>query len=226
MKRLLIILLAVLIVPVVVMAIEDVANTKHNLGTTNVDAPNDAGMLATNRDEVCLFCHTPHYANPARPLWNHVLSVATYSQYDSTVSDTMDMQVDSLDGGTECSNLCLSCHDGTVAVGVLVRTCCDGIDPDNNLAAGKMSALSGSAFLGTDLTNDHPVNVRYNTALDAAFQPIATVEGVLPAGGLTLYGANETVQCCTCHNPHEDTLDCFLKKDNAGSALCITCHIK
>ena len=50
---------------------------------------------------------------------------------------------------------------------------------------------------------------------------------------IQLYGTNlmVTVECASCHKPHEDSLessnspnDPYLRFDNARSALCLTCH--
>lgn len=83
--------------------------------------------------------------------------------------------------------------------------------------------MTGGALFGTDLSNDHPIAVTYNTALDPAFNAILNGKvGVLP-----LYGAGKNqVECGTCHNVHNNTIDPFLRATNTGSALCLTCHIK
>jgi len=38
--------------------------------------------------------------------------------------------------------------------------------------------------------------------------------------------ANATVECASCHNPHDNSLGNFLRRANAGSASCLSCHIK
>lgn len=87
---------------------EDVTRTKHNL---SVSGPGP--IRATTEKEICVFCHTPHNANPKVPLWNHAPSAAgNYTPYESL---TLDAAVGQPDGA---SKLCLGCHDGTVAVGL------------------------------------------------------------------------------------------------------------
>jgi len=67
--------------------------------------------------EVCVFCHTPHAQTNQYPLWNHTTpAVANYSMYTST---TFNMGPVSAIGAT--SLLCMSCHDGTVAMNVLLN---------------------------------------------------------------------------------------------------------
>lgn len=41
---------------------------------------------------------------------------------------------------------------------------------------------------------------------------------------LKLY--NGRIECSTCHNPHDNATASFLRKTNAGSAVCYTCHNK
>ena len=38
--------------------------------------------------------------------------------------------------------------------------------------------------------------------------------------------ATATVECASCHNPHNNSLGNFLRKANTGSAICLSCHIK
>ena len=80
---------------------------KHNLSVTG-----PGPVKATAETEICIFCHTPHNANPAVPLWNH--SMAAGVNYQTYTSSTMAAQVGLPTGSTK---LCLSCHDGTVAIG-------------------------------------------------------------------------------------------------------------
>ncbi|MCP4665925.1 MAG: cytochrome C, partial [Deltaproteobacteria bacterium] len=71
--------------------------------------------MAAHNGQICLPCHTPHNADTSvtdGPLWNHqVTTVATYTLYTSSTFEATDSGQP--DGR---SKLCLSCHDGTVAV--------------------------------------------------------------------------------------------------------------
>ena len=60
----------------------------------------------------CLYCHVPHSASNVG-LWNQTFSTATYTTYTSTTLSNRDNS--QLPLGAD-SNMCLSCHDGTVAV--------------------------------------------------------------------------------------------------------------
>ena len=77
-------------------------SSKHNL---SVSGPGP--VRALSETQVCVFCHTPHNANPTAPLWNRQLSGQTYSPY---ASGSLQATVGQPNG---YSRLCLSCHDGT-----------------------------------------------------------------------------------------------------------------
>jgi len=206
------------------MAQDDVSITKHNLtlNTNNVYA-------TTGTDEVCAFCHTPHAASTtARPLWNREDSVASYTMYNSTFSATIDMTVAASPQGVSLA--CLSCHDGTVALDAFQNAPGSGGGGAGSEGytfvgadAGNLFPAASFAMLDTDLTDDHPISITYDTAADTAFNPAAAGK----VGTLPLYGASaDQVECGSCHNPHDDTNGVFLRASNAGSALCTTCHIK
>jgi predicted CXXCH cytochrome family protein len=152
-------------------ALAGIANTKHNLGTP-------AGTGAVNSfsgtDEICVFCHTPHgadvSANP--PLWNRVLpDPASFSTYDTLGTTTLDGEV--LPVGS-VSIACLSCHDGTQAMNVMINAPGSGnFNPAGFTLAGTWTGPAATATtvgsldygtivnLGSDLTNDHPIGVEY-----------------------------------------------------------------
>ncbi|HJV92252.1 MAG TPA: hypothetical protein VJ572_02200, partial [Azonexus sp.] len=118
--------------PVQAARVSDIRGTKHNLsaaadGSGYVSPNAGAGTVptrnikATSETQICVFCHTPHGANTgATPLWNRKVAGSGYTQsyvlYDSNTLDAKQVQ-GSLDQPGGSSKLCLSCHDGTVAVG-------------------------------------------------------------------------------------------------------------
>jgi len=164
--------------------------------------------------EICVVCHTPHNANTTvtgAPLWNHEVTTATFTLYTSS---TLNATVGQPDGN---SKLCLSCHDGTVA-----------LDNFGGETAGSYF-ITGDALIGTDLSNDHPISFTYNDALATAdgglFPPSSTNSGL---GGTIdadmLFDGK--LQCASCHDVHNAGFDNFLVMSNAASALCLTCHDK
>ena len=252
-------------------AFAGIQGSKHDLGV-GVDEANG---------EVCVFCHTPHGADTgaAAPLWNKTLPTSTYQRYSSLGTATLD--------GTEVtvgsvSLACLSCHDGSQAMDVVINKPGSG---GYNAAGSEISTtlvtnMSGAPvpMLGTDLRDDHPISIDYaggacrgttsdcdpataasgdadflpaqfasiNTnpqwwvdvptyATDAAGTVIETgTANVREKTDMILYtrdfGGTDgpSVECASCHDPHEDTARpvSFLRIANAGSGVCLACHIK
>lgn len=87
-----------------------IRDTKHNL---SVSGP---GVVRTTSDSrVCIFCHTPHKARRDIPyLWNRSDTTVNYIPYQSSTLHATVGQP------TGTSKLCLSCHDGTIAIGAVV----------------------------------------------------------------------------------------------------------
>ena len=176
-----------------------------------------AGWNATG--EMCIVCHTPHNADitvAEAPLWNHEVTVATYTLYSSPTLDATDMGQPAAN-----SKLCLSCHDGTVA-----------LENFGGTTTGTNFLVDGdAAFIGTDLSDDHPISFTYDAALAGTdvglWDPTTKTTG---AGGGTITNDwlfNNQLQCASCHDVHNAANVSFLLvKDNAASALCLTCHNK
>jgi predicted CXXCH cytochrome family protein len=161
--------------------------------------------------EVCLFCHAPHNKGRGETaLWNHTLSQATYTPYSSSTTRA------TIGQPTGASKLCLSCHDGTVALG-MVSSHATPIAMQN----GVRTMPSGRNNLGRDLSDDHPVSFTYDSAL-------ATADGQLkdPATltAKVRLDHNKQVQCTSCHNAHDNQYGKFLVQNNYASALCLNCH--
>ncbi|MCR4336979.1 MAG: cytochrome c3 family protein [Candidatus Omnitrophica bacterium] len=165
--------------------------------------------------EVCVVCHTPHRAevNAQVPLWNHQTTLATFSLYQSP---TLNATVSQPDGA---SKACLSCHDGTVALDAFGGAI-------NNIGQGQGEHIIGSDLIGIDLANDHPISFVYDAALATADRELATPQSASTVDGVVPLFASK-VQCSTCHDVHNTANQTkLLVKSNAGSALCLTCHVK
>lgn len=232
---------ALLVLPATAQRVADVRGTKHNL---SVDGPGSVKAAVGGTTEVCVFCHTPHGATaqdlggaPLRgPLWNRrVPAGATYTPYTSNSLDAAAI-LDGLDaqpGGS--SKLCLSCHDGTLAIGNVnvlngsanVSLAMSGTGPGGTMPAGEGTTSGFTRYLGTDLRNDHPISLTFDAALaqrdgelrvlDAAQRHppgSGSVIGVRTSGFKPLLPLEPTgaggagqVQCATCHDPHLRELD-------------------
>lgn len=182
-------------------AVAAIANTKHNL------TPSGPGTFKTpEKTGLCVFCHTPHNANPQRALWNRAMSAATYTLYTSSTLKAVPTQP------SGSSRMCLSCHDGTLAMGTLLRPV-GGVQPTLGL-------LTGTALIGTNLSDDHPVSFLYDSAL-------ATARGELvdPLGAPKELHRDPDgqLQCASCHDAHVERAK-FMRMDPIKGALCSTCH--
>lgn len=178
-----------------------------------------AGITGTKHDlsatfgggQICNACHAPHNTTSTSLLWNHTASTATYTLYSSSSLNASVAQPGSV------SKLCLSCHDGTVAV-----------DSFGGATGATGAMISGSALVGTDLSNDHPIGFAYTAALataDGGLTSPASLSSV--AANVPLYGGTGQMECATCHDVHNTAgIAKLLRKTNASSALCTTCHIK
>lgn len=159
-----------------------IANTRHNLGSSG------NWNTASNTTEICVFCHTPHGANTTAnaPLWNRNVGTAgTYTTYGSLGSASLDTKQAPIGS---VSLACLSCHDGTQAVNVVINTpgsnttgnILDGTNDPRNIASGSMKEFEAMSevhngagpgtemiYLSTDLRNDHPISIQYAGALQS-----------------------------------------------------------
>jgi hypothetical protein len=155
-----------------------VKGSLHDLSTTGragataiaLEALPNGNAAGPNATEVCAFCHTPHGAGVLdAPLWNKVAATASFTMYDSVTMDAA--QGPSTVGSASAA--CLSCHDGTGAVDVVINAPgTDGYD-----AAGASLYITGTAVTvddfgnaaaalgGADLTNDHPIGIAYGGGL-------------------------------------------------------------
>jgi predicted CXXCH cytochrome family protein len=192
-----------------------VVGTRHDLSVSGTGS-----SRASTETQPCVFCHTPHNANPARQLWNHTASAASYTTYGSS-----SFQSGSSGGtfntfpGTSApqpngsSKLCLSCHDGTIAINATIN--------NGTIAMAGGTFVPATASLGTDLSNDHPVSFARSGANTQVIDPP-------PSDAVHLETGTRLVQCVSCHDPHTEradgTVGKFLVKSNQGSAVCVTCH--
>jgi predicted CXXCH cytochrome family protein len=125
-----------------------------------------AQATTTATDQVCVFCHTPHGADTTAPvpLWNKVLDPAQgrFTRYSTLATPSFD----SLEAPIGSVSLaCLSCHDGTQAMDVVLnQPGSDGYNPAGaEIDPVAIDAMGGTPVptLGEDLSNDHPVSMQY-----------------------------------------------------------------
>jgi predicted CXXCH cytochrome family protein len=185
---------------------QSIVNTVHNL---SVSGPGT--IKATTESEVCIFCHTAHNSSPKSPLWNRTDPGLNYILYDNTVSSSFQAVAGQPDGS---SVLCLSCHDGTIALGKTVSR-----KEEISFSGGITTMPLNKNNLRTDLSDDHPISFIYDPALAGKDGQLKSIPS-FP----TKLDKNSKVQCTSCHNPHKNDFKNFLSSSNKSSALCITCH--
>ncbi len=100
------------------LASAGIFNTKHNLGSTGINAASNF----SGTSEICVFCHTPHGADAsaAVPIWNRNLAPVEggFATYDQMGTTTLDAQIEPVGS---VSIACLSCHDGTQAMDNIIN---------------------------------------------------------------------------------------------------------
>ncbi len=218
-RKSIICLVSVLAVATVAWA--GVKDTKHNFASAT-SSPN---AYFSGTTQPCVFCHTAHNAGSEAPLWNHENTAPPL--YDVYGSNSIDMTIQQPHQG---SLICLSCHDGTIAINSLSNL--PGPSGAGNYGFPAGAALDGlgrltatsSAFIGTDLSNDHPVGIIYDATKDPTGFVNKTGSSLSYPDKLLQDGIY--VECSSCHNPHDDTYTNFLIESNTGSALCQRCHTK
>ena len=194
-------------------------------------------------NQVCVYCHTPHGGKTEAPLWNrNVNSPGNYILYNSATMDNSPSTVSGI------SLACLSCHDGTIAVDSLINAPGSGLNwtganstyhrkmstnYTDNLSCSKCHAFEAGygdsdhrvAYLGTDLSNDHPISMNYPPTSDfkTPDDPNKGWGGSSPSD-IKLYAGK--VECASCHNVHDPAVVPFLRISNSSSQLCMRCHVK
>jgi hypothetical protein len=197
-----------------------VLNTVHNLS-----ASGPGEVRALEEDEVCKFCHIPHSSVVPEQLWARRLSDARYQVPEIRPGGSARISAPQPDGS---SRLCLSCHDGTVALGDI------GGRPRRIAMMGGDHLSSGrKGYIGTDLSGSHPISFVVpdqdpdvtGESGDMALRPLSAIR----ADPDVPIDTNGKMQCTTCHDPHTDR---YYQKDvvprfwvkPSVQEVCLTCH--
>ncbi len=182
-----------------------IVNSKHNLS-----ASGPGTIKSTDESEICKFCHISHGAAKGRGL-NARPDPRGHTPYASST-----MRANASSEATGASRVCLSCHDGTIALGQIRRGKQIRMA---NAGPNEMMPL-GSSNLGTDLSDHHPFS----------FRPLSSAKLRSPTPDDSVKLDHQgMIQCTSCHDPHREDADPvekkFLVKGNRGSALCLSCHV-
>lgn len=221
-------------------------NNRHNLSSNATHGGRRAlSPLAGGTDQICIFCHVPHSAAPQSTLWSRPdPNTATFPLYaqplaiKGNVPGFNDPTAPSRSQYTNtdpmvtypsgASRLCLSCHDGITAIGIL----------RNNET---IAMVGGSDFVPAtaviDLSTSHPISFVYNAAVLAdvlAARGIGTYQLPSPVDAVdTPLDGMSRMQCTTCHDPHDDAaefagLPPFWRQTSGADPyndVCNACHI-
>lgn len=204
-------------------------------GTLSVKAGLKKNVITTVHDiggKGCESCHAPHNGSVTTGLtdqstgqillWDRKFT--TFATFGTYTSPTMDLTPTEIGGAPVLGSpdpriyslLCMSCHDGVTTPSAIDWT---------KLAQQEFAIGDNNASTSYGLTNDHPVNMTYDPTKDTqkGLDTLANAQ----AAGLMFWGASNTVQCATCHDPHDpgpDGAD-FLRVTMTGSGLCLKCHL-
>lgn len=233
-------LLALIILTTLPAVAGTLVGSKHDLTGLNMRARVDAmnGLAFNDYRDPCIYCHIPDSVKaktaPGKQQidgWNRFLPMGEIETYDSvTFNGEVRLGSESL--------LCLSCHDGTMAVDMVVSkpagwtTSMDapmhmrldrggGLDKCTQCHDGTTAHRMDTVIIGRSLMDDHPVGVKYPglTINEEFFKP--SQEGKF-RNGVRLF--NDQVECASCHDVHNPDVKPFLRVE--ASELCLTCHNK
>jgi predicted CXXCH cytochrome family protein len=221
---------------------DTLTGSKHDLTSLNRRAGVEAmgGLAFNDYRDPCVYCHLPDNADVTALVgagaqikdWNRFLPDTDYQLYDS---DSLSSRPKGL--GPE-SLVCLSCHDGSMAVDMVVSKPA-GWRPDEEAPLHMRMAKGGgmdrctqchdgitahkmdNVIIGSDLRDDHPVGMKYPGTFDNPdyFRPAG---GGRFSNGVRLFDGR--VECASCHNVHDPQISPFMRVEQ--KKLCLTCHNK
>jgi predicted CXXCH cytochrome family protein len=217
--------------------------TAHDLRAAGSDVDNMYGAAGGDLNRICVWCHAPHHTLKPfdfagdidyLPLWNHTTTTMVYQPYTNGADEPADPSHASTTevlanqpGGV--SKLCLSCHDGSLAINEY------GFAPGDIKSSGVRKGDAPQYIMaqykigeGGDLTNHHPIGFNYQdvAAVDDEIENANQIMNTWHTIGDLLWAGN--VECTTCHDVHntKNEGEKFLWASDVNSELCLTCHLK
>ena len=183
-------------------------------------SPGSTSPITGARSGSCSYCHAPHSGLASgRALWNQKLTNMVYNPYTSPTYVTKGEKGQQPTVGSD-TNLCLSCHDGTVAVGTTIVA-------GQVLTTGQMNTKDQFLPNTPNLLASHPQDMAGIQDTPDLFSGLAS-KGLTndPTGAVKLIKGN--IECTSCHNAHVQAKDLvaqyFLVKDSSSGAMCLACH--
>ncbi len=245
--------------------------TVHDMTVQANYAPTGGFGADASGGRICIYCHTPHNSiapSPANnngqtlaggnqttddrftymPLWNHALTtILNYNTYYNgpgapQVGSHASQSIANGMAPGSVSLLCLSCHDGSVAVNTYGNST---YQPASSTSVGAATiATQYQIGANGNLQNHHPIGFDSDAVqmADAEIRPDTTAISSSTANGgadasiaAHLYGGSATgacgqncMECGTCHSVHNkgNTGERLLWRSDVNSQLCLTCHDK
>ncbi len=224
-------------------AFRGIKASKHNLSNWSLYT------VKGDTTQVCIFCHAPHNADSVEaPLWNRNDTAVTTFIMATTQWVNWGRGPTGADSQpTTISKKCLSCHDGTIAIGdvrngaptaPIAMAVSSRLDGDGSLKDDSSNPF-GSAN-GYDLRGGHVISFNYDQFYTNAGNPstrFKTWNEIKTAGDdKSMFDKQGRMQCHTCHDPHTDWCDDSNKtigKDpfwrkacdgNGNGSVCNACH--
>lgn len=192
-------------------------DNKHNLSNLSNNTVKAQPLANDGTDQICIFCHTPHSATPDSPLWSRPdPATSSFPIYGNPLVISGGLGADPSGQTTRsqyntaalypngASRMCLSCHDGVTAIGLL-----NDSTTINMLGGTNLGDFPSAASAIIDLSTSHPVSFIYDTAVRAdllAYYGVGSY--ILPDTGDAIdtpLDGQSRMQCTTCHDPHDDT---------------------
>lgn len=219
-----------------------ILGSKHDLSQLNVRSGAEAmsGVAYSDYGDACVYCHIPPDVTSGKGKlgqlagWNRLKPMTKQYQLFRSQSSATQARKPS-----DVSLLCLSCHDGTLAIDRIAHkpqgwdsgedfslhmrmTTDDDLTSCGKCHNGSVAHNITSTTLGIDLRDDHPISIPY-AGLDTDNRFFKAVDN--PSGfnnGVKLYDG--MIECASCHDIHDTETKMLLRVD--ADVLCSTCHNK
>ena len=221
-----------------------VAHAGIGPGTGVVGSVHDMNMFAFVMKDpyqrVCNFCHVPHEANAGMGmLWNPALDSSDSGMKPYTWATPPNMVIpQDFDPLIGPSRLCMTCHDGVIAIDA----------HGDKMPAGYVISKNLDITHPIGFSYDDAMLARGNTELVDKTQHFASAIKISDTAGeynavtrnintriVDVLYKGSIVTCCTCHDVHNKEnvtpdnghqYNFLLWAKEEQSLLCLSCHIK
>lgn len=246
MKKLSFVVLMLAIAGLTVTANAAITTTKHNLSASSTNYTRSQATTAGGTSQICVFCHTPHHALDQRFIWNHAASSnTTWTWGTGSATGTSAGTVLPTNPANLPSFKCISCHDGSVAIGQVNEVFNESTGVVNSSYSIPMQGDVNAAYqltnstyevgVGGNMNGNHPIGIPYPG--QSPYNGISSGAGIIISQfqasptNVELFqdpngGTGKGVECGSCHAVHGSINPMLLRDAITSSQLCLDCHIK